>query len=100
MGGLYALLYYPYDIEEQNPADIPGWGRWYYDPTFGMTLMRNRFQDDDDSLVMFNGKFRSAEGGHNAPDGPRFPHRGRGPPLDHRLRAHDQSTRADDCLPG
>jgi PKD repeat protein len=69
MGGLYALLYYPYDIEEQNPADIPGWGRWYYDPTFGMTLMRNRFQDDDDSLVMFNGKFRSAEGGHNAPDG-------------------------------
>lgn len=69
MGGLYALLYYPHDIEEQNPADIPGWGRWYYDPTFGMTLMRNRFADDDDSLVMFNGKFRSAEGGHNGPDG-------------------------------
>ena len=35
-GGLYALLYYPYDIEEQNPADIPGWGRWYYDPTFSV----------------------------------------------------------------
>lgn len=69
MGGLYGLLYYPHDIPEENPADIPGWGLWYYDPSFGMTLMRNRFEDINDALVMFNGKYRHAEGGHNGPDG-------------------------------
>jgi PKD repeat protein len=69
MGGLYALLFYPDDLAEENPADIPGWGLNYHDPAFGMTLLRNRFADEDDALVMLNGKYRSAEGGHNGPDG-------------------------------
>ena len=64
--GLWALLFYPDDLPEQNPADV--WGRTYHCPSYGVYVFRNRYQDTDDFVLQTHGNFRLNLGGHDGPD--------------------------------
>lgn len=78
--GIYAFLYYPGDIPEQNPDQV--WGRTYYDPTYGAVMFRSGHQDADfspfsggqfttastDFVFQTTANTRSEVGGHGGPD--------------------------------
>jgi hypothetical protein len=64
--GLWALLFYPNDLAEQNPADV--WGRSWQCPSYGVYVFRNRYQDSDDFVLQTHGNFRLNQGGHDGPD--------------------------------
>ena len=63
---LWSLLYYPVTLAEQNPAAV--WGLAWRDPSMGMFVLRNRYQDANDSLFQATANLRPANGGHNGPD--------------------------------
>jgi autotransporter-associated beta strand protein len=64
--GLWSLLFYPNDLAEQNPA--AAWGKTYQDPSYGVYVFRNRYQDENDFVMQTHGNFRLNAGGHNGPD--------------------------------
>ena len=64
--GLYALLFYPHDLPEKNPAEV--WGLAWQDPSFGMFLFRNRFKDEQDIVAQIVAKLRPTFGGHEGRD--------------------------------
>lgn len=64
---IWALLYYPDDIESHNPADI--WGLTWIDRGHGRVMFRDRYQDRDDVVAQFNVRRRVSPGGHRGPDG-------------------------------
>lgn len=65
----YSILYYPEDIDPQNPADI-GWLS-YHDPEQGIVIRRNRFQDEHDIVTTYNAK-QTRIRGHAGPDANTF----------------------------
>lgn len=72
VGGLYALLYYPVDVPEQNPANVPSFSRNWEDPVSGFFSTRKAFNGSEDILTQFHTKSRQNIGGHNGPDGLTF----------------------------
>jgi hypothetical protein len=64
--GMFNYLYYPKDVVAQNPADVRG--KTFYDPAFGITMFRNRYQDQDDFISFLNAKTRAYSGTHNGDD--------------------------------
>jgi hypothetical protein len=68
--GLYALLFYPHDLPEQNPAEV--WGLNYADPGYGAYALRNRYEGENDFVFQTTANLRSARGGHDGPDGLSF----------------------------
>ncbi len=70
-GGLYALLYYPADMQEKNPAEVPEFGLNFADPHWGFFSMRKGYGEPmgHDVLAQFMAKTRMVSGGHNGPDG-------------------------------
>lgn len=70
-GGLYALLYYPMDGLEKNPAGVEGLGRTFSDRRWGMVSLRKDFSEpgSQDILTQFMVKTGRTDGGHNGPDG-------------------------------
>lgn len=65
-GGMYSILYYPEDVDAENPADV--WGLGYVDPAHGMVMFRNDYQDSDDVVAMHNAKQRRPAQTHAGPD--------------------------------
>lgn len=70
-----AAFFYRDDVAAINPADV--WGRHFYDPTFGLFLMRNRYSGDnglngtphnEDIVFGTTANTRLAQGGHSAAD--------------------------------
>lgn len=70
-GGLYALLFYPVDLEEKHPAGVEGFGRTLADREWGFVSLRKEFGEPpgQDILTQFMVKTALTEGGHNGPDG-------------------------------
>jgi len=63
---LWALLYYPDALAEQNPAEV--WGLAWKDPSMGMFVLRNRYQDVNDTVFQVTANLRPTNGGHKGPD--------------------------------
>jgi hypothetical protein len=63
---LWSLLYYPDSLTEQNPADV--WGLTWKDASMGMFVMRNRYQDANDTVFQATANLRPTNGGHGGPD--------------------------------
>jgi hypothetical protein len=70
-GGLYALLFYPTDLAEKNPAETEGFGRTLADREWGFVSLRKAFGEPagQDILTQFMVKTAQTDGGHNGPDG-------------------------------
>lgn len=64
--GLWSLLFYPNDLAEQNPSAV--WGKTYQDPSYGVYVFRNRYQDANDFVLQTHGNYRLNLGGHDGPD--------------------------------
>lgn len=71
----YSLFFYPDEVPPENPELV--WGRHYFDPTFGIFLMRDRYTADtglngtpynEDIVFGTTANMRVAQGGHSAPD--------------------------------
>jgi hypothetical protein len=65
-GGLYSILYYPADLQAQNPAALMGLN--FVDTSHGLVIFRNRFQDENDIVAVVNAHSRQPEGCHGGPD--------------------------------
>lgn len=70
-GGLYALLFYPLDLAEKNPAEVEGFGRTLGDRKWGFVSFRKNHGNTSgqDVLTQFMVKTGLTDGGHNGPDG-------------------------------
>jgi hypothetical protein len=66
--GILSMLYYPDKIPAQDPTTVPGLGRNYTDPSAGIAIFRNRFQDADDIVMVVNGHARQPPGAHGGCD--------------------------------
>lgn len=71
----YAAFFYRDDVPAQNPEDV--WGLHFYDPTFGLFLMRNQYSGDnglngtphnEDIVFGTTANMRLAQGGHSGAD--------------------------------
>ncbi len=69
-GPFYALLLYPEDVEAKNPQEVQG--LHFVDKSQGAVVFRNRFQDENDLVVLTNAKARPSRGGHSGPDANTF----------------------------
>lgn len=65
-GGLYSVLYYPVDVEPENPSKSLGMN--YVDDSHGLVIFRNRFQDEDDIVAVVNAHARQPRGCHGGAD--------------------------------
>jgi hypothetical protein len=65
-GGIWTLLFYPTTTPAEDPALV--WNNAYYDPSFGIAMFRNRFQDRDDTVFMATANLRGSTGGHSGLD--------------------------------
>ena len=75
---LYSILYYPEEQEALNPENMD----WltYSDPMQGIAVFRNRFQDENDIVAVYNTSATRVKG-HSGPDVNTFRIIGLGAPL-------------------
>ena len=67
-GTIFSLLYFPDQVEEKNPIDIPEWRKGFDDSGGnGFFTFRNQYRDSGDLLAQIYLKLRGAKG-HNGPD--------------------------------
>ena len=67
-GGLYSVLYYPSDLAEKNPADVPALGLNYTDKSHGIAIFRNAYRDENDIVALLNAHSRQPSGCHGGAD--------------------------------
>jgi len=65
-GGMWTILFYPNDRSAEDPATV--WNNAFYDPSFGIAMFRQRFQDRDDIVMMATANLRGTVGGHEGLD--------------------------------
>jgi hypothetical protein len=61
----YSVCWYPENIPAQNPEKL-GW-LTFTDKSYGVSVWRNRFQDESDFVVAFNAPLKRVSG-HKGPD--------------------------------